>query len=198
MSAASGRFDAAYYERYYVDPQTCSVTAEEVTRQVAFVSAYLQHMDLPVQRILDLGCGLGMMQAPFQHGFPDASYQGVEYSEYLCNELGWQHGSVVDYRSRTPFDLVVCHDVIQYLDDDDAQRAIENLARLCRGALYLGVLTAEDWRENCDPTRTDHQVILRSTAWYRQRLARHFVSAGGGIFVKSEAPVVLWSLERGV
>ena len=196
MSAASGRFDAAYYERFYADPRTCSVTDDEVARQVAFVTAYLKHMALDVRRILDLGCGLGMMQAPLMRGFPGARYQGVEYSEYLCKELGWQRGSVVNYRSRTPFDLVVCHDVIQYLDDDDAQRAINNLATLCRGALYLGVLTTEDWQENCDPARTDDQVVLRGTAWYRERLARHFVSAGGGVFVKSDAPVVLWALER--
>ena len=198
MSASSNRFDAAYYERFYADPLTCSVTDDEVDRQIAFVSAYLKHIALRVRRILDLGCGLGMMQAPLMRGFPDARYQGVEFSEYLCAELGWQRGSVVNYRSKTPFDLVVCHDVIQYLDDDDADLAIRNLAALCRGALYLGVLTTEDWHENCDPTRTDDQVVLRSTAWYRERLSRHFVSAGGGVFVKSEAPVVLWSLERGV
>ena len=197
MSASSGRFDAAYYERFYADPQTCSVTDDEVARQVAFVGAYLKHMTLRVRRILDLGCGLGMMQAPLLRAFPAARYQGVEFSEYLCGELGWQQGSVVDYRSRTPFDLVVCHDVIQYLDDDDAQQAIDNLAALCRGALYLGVLTTEDWHENCDPARTDEQVVLRRTSWYRERLARHFISAGGGVFVKSDAPVVMWSLERG-
>ena len=196
MSASSGRFDAAYYERFYADPLTCSVTDDEVERQIAFVSAYLKHIALPVRRILDLGCGLGMMQAPLMRAFPDARYQGVEYSEYLCAELGWQRGSVVNYRSRTPFDLIVCHDVIQYLDDGDADRAIRNLAALCRGALYLGVLTTEDWHENCDPTRTDDQVVLRSAAWYRERLCRHFISAGGGVFVKTEAPVVLWSLER--
>jgi predicted TPR repeat methyltransferase len=173
------------------------VTEEEVGRQIAFVGAYLKHMDLPVQRILDLGCGLGMMQAPLNLHFAAATYQGVEFSEYLCRELGWQHGSVVDYHAKNAFDLVICHDVIQYLDDDDAQQALGNLAALCSGALYLGVLTVEDWQENCDPTRTDDQVVLRSTAWYRQQLAKHFVSAGGGIFIKADAPVVLWSLERG-
>ncbi|MFT5448262.1 MAG: trans-aconitate methyltransferase [Gammaproteobacteria bacterium] len=197
MSAPSGRFDRQYYERFYADPETCSVTGEEVARQIAFVAAYLKHMALGVRRVLDLGCGLGMMQAPLLENFPGATYQGVEFSEYLCEELGWQRGSVVDYRARTAFDLVVCHDVIQYLDDHDADRAIGNLATLCRGALYLGVLTAEDWQENCDPQRTDNRVELRTTDWYRTRLARHFVSAGGGVFLKSDAPVVLWSLERG-
>jgi hypothetical protein len=120
----------------------------------------------------------------------------VEWSEYLCAQLGWVHGSVVDFASRHPFDLVVCHDVLQYLTHADAERAIDNLGRLSRGALYLGVLSREDWERNCDRERTDEEVVLRSARWYRRRLARHFVNAGGGLFLKHDAPVVLWSLEH--
>ena len=197
MSGVRTRFDAGYYQRFYADAATRSVTADEVARQVGFVAAYLKHMNLPVRRILDLGCGLGLMQAPLLAAFPQAGYTGVEWSEHLCERLGWRHGSVVDFASRRPFDLVVCHDVLQYLDSAQAKRAIDNLARLCRGALYLGVLTREDWAENCDRARTDEQVHLRTGAWYRRRLGEHFDSAGGGVFVRHDATVVLWELERG-
>lgn len=197
VTRARSRFDAQYYQRFYADAQTCSVTEEEVRRQVAFFTAYLAHMGLPVRRILDLGCGLGLMRAPLLAAFPAASYTGVEWSEHLCARLGWQHGSVVDYRARSAFDLVVCHDVLQYLDNAQAGRAIDNLARLSRGALYLGVLTREDWEHNCDRTRTDDEVHLRRASWYRRKLAAHFRSAGGGVFLKHDAPVVLWELERG-
>ncbi len=196
MSRVRREFDAGYYRRFYADAETRSVTPAEVRRQVDFVTAYLKHMDLPVRRILDLGCGLGLMRPPLLKAFPRARYTGVEWSTHLCERLGWEHGSAVDYASRLPFDLVVCHDVIQYLDDDEAARAIGNLARLSRGALYLGVLTREDWQHHCDRARTDDQVHLRPAAWYRRRLARHFTGAGGGLFVKRDAPVVLWSLER--
>jgi trans-aconitate methyltransferase len=197
MSGARTCFDADYYQRFYADAATRSVTGEEVRRQVAFVTAYLCHMQLPVRRILDLGCGLGLMREPLLAAFPAASYTGVEWSEHLCQRLGWQQGSVVDYRARSPFDLVVCHDVLQYLDHASARRAIDNLATLSRGALYLGVLTREDWDRNCDRSRTDEQVHLRRALWYRRKLAVHFRSAGGGVFLKHDAPVVLWELERG-
>ena len=196
MADARRCFDAAYYQRFYGDTETRSVTPAEVRRQAGFVTAYLKHMNLPVRRILDLGCGLGLMRAPLLEAFPRARYRGVEWSEHLCERLGWEHGSVVDYVGRGRFDLVICHDVIQYLDARDAERAIKNLARLCRGALYLGVLTREDWELNCDRDRTDEQVILRGAAWYRRRLRRHFVSAGGGVLLSHDAPVVLWSLEK--
>ena len=196
MSNVRREFGPEYYRRFYGDAATRSVSSAEVRRQVAFLSAYLKHLSLPVRRVLDMGCGLGLMRSPLQQAFPRMRYTGVEWSGHLCQRLGWTHGSVVDFSARWPFDLVICHDVIQYLGDADAGRAIDNLARLCRGALYLGVLTREDWDENCDPQRTDDQVHLRTARWYRRRLARHFVNAGGGVFLHRDAPVVTWSLER--
>jgi len=196
MARVREHFDADYYRRFYGNAATRSVTPAEVRRQMAFLTAYLRHLRLPVRRILDLGCGLGLMRAPLEEAFPRGRYTGVEWSLYLCEQLGWTHGSVVDFSASRPFDLVVCHDVLQYLDDAQAARAVENLAHLCRGALYLGVLSREDWERNCDRERTDEQVVLRPAAWYRRRLARHFVNAGGGVFLSRNAPVVLWSLEH--
>ena len=48
---------------------------------------------------------------------------------------------MVDFAPRTPSDLVICYDVLQYLDDRAAARAIANLARLTRAALYVSALT---------------------------------------------------------
>ncbi len=80
------------------------------------------------------------------------------------------------------------------LDARQCNAALANLARLSRGALYLGVLAAEDW-DHCDRARTDPNVYLRNIGWYRRRLAKHFHNVGGGVFVKKPAPVTLWSLE---
>jgi 2-polyprenyl-3-methyl-5-hydroxy-6-metoxy-1,4-benzoquinol methylase len=191
---SAARFDAHYYQRFYENPATRATTPQAVRRQAAFVAAYLRHLGIPVRRILDIGCGLGWMISALANEFPKAGCSGVEYSEHLCATLGWQHGSVTDYASRRPYDLVVCHDVLPSLNDANCARAIDNLAQLCRGALYLGALTAEDW-ERCDQARTDADVFLRPAAWYRRRLARHFESAGGGIFVKRTLELSLWALE---
>jgi len=188
------RFDARYYQRFYRNPATRATTRQAVRRQAAFVAAYARHMGLPVRRILDIGCGLGWMLSALQHEYPKARCVGVEYSAHLCATQGWQRGSVTDFACATPFDLVVCHDVLPSLDDADCARAIDNLARLCRGALYLGVLTAEDW-QRCDRARTDADVYLRPAAWYRRRLRRHFDNAGGGIFLKRPVDLPLWALE---
>ena len=93
------------------------------------------------------------------------------------------------------FELVVCYDVLQYLDDRSAARAMANLARLTLGVLYLSALTTRDWRENCDRTRTDRDVHLRDAAWYVSRLKRNFRSIGAGFWVRRGAPLVTWEME---
>ncbi len=189
-------FDAAYYERFYLDPRTRVVEPVDIEVQARFLASYLDHLRIHVRSILDLGCGLGRLREPLLARFPRARYTGVEVSEHLCADLGWVHGSVATFRSRRRFDLVICQDVLQYLDDAEAERAIANLADLCRGALYFGVLTREDWEESCDRTRTDPNGYVREGTWYRSRLAPAFVCAGGGVFVARRAGVVMFELDR--
>jgi hypothetical protein len=120
---------------------------------------------------------------------------GLETSAYLCARYGWQHGRIERYRTRTPFDLVICYDVLQYLDTSHAVRALANLARLTRGLLYFSALTRADFARNCDRARTDPDVHLRSARWYRTRLGRHFREAGLGLWLRRGAPLTLWELE---
>jgi len=80
--------------------------------------------------------------------------------------------------------------------DGEAVKALANLSRLSRGALYFSVLTREDWRRNADQSRTDSGVQLRPAAWYKARLARHFRPLGGGLLVRRGYDPLLWELER--
>lgn len=192
----SRKFDAAYYRRYYLDPRTRAVSQREMDLQGQLLAAQLRRLGLPVRRILDAGCGLGLLRRSLQTAFPRAKYVGLEVSRYLCKRLGWIEGSVVDFESRVPFDLVICHDVPQYLDDRAAARAVRNLAALCCGALYFHVPTEEDRRENIDPAGTDTNVYWRPANWYRQRLRRDFVHTGLGLHVRRDVPLVQWTLEQ--
>jgi SAM-dependent methyltransferase len=144
--------------------------------------------------MLDAGCGVGLLRAPLTRAFPRAEYTGLEYSEYLCERFGWTHGSLATYRA-APFDLTVCYDVLQYLDDRTAARAIANLARLTRGVLYLSALTTRDWRHNCDRARTDRAVHLREGSWYGARLRRNFQHVGTGFWIRRGAPLTAWEME---
>ncbi|HEX6638085.1 MAG TPA: class I SAM-dependent methyltransferase [Steroidobacteraceae bacterium] len=188
------RFDHDYYQRFYYDPRTAVVSRAEMNARARLIAAYATHVGLPVRRILDAGCGIGLLRAPLQRAFPHAQYVGLEYSEYLCERYGWRQGSLATFAD-DPFDLVVCYDVLQYLDDYTAARALANLARLVRGVLYLSALTGRDWRENCDRTRTDPDVHLRDAEWYGKRLRRYFKPSGVGFWVRRGAPLITWEME---
>lgn len=190
----TGRFDREYYRRFYLDPRTAVISRAEMRERARLIAAYARHIGLPVRSILDAGCGIGLLRAPLMRAFPRAAWTGLEYSEYLCQRYGWTQGSLATFRAE-PFDLVVCYDVLQYLDDRTAARAIVSLGRLTRGLLYASALTSRDWRENCDRTRTDRDVHLREGGWYARRLRRWFRPSGVGFWVRRGAPLTTWEME---
>jgi len=188
-------FDRDYYQRFYFNPRTAVTSRAEMRARARMIAACVQYVGLPVQRILDAGCGVGMLRAPLARALPRARYVGLEFSQYLCRRYGWRQGSIASFRARERFDLVICYDVLQYLPAPEARRAIANLARLCRGALYFGALTLEDWRQNCDQSRTDRIAGLRRGSWYRRELARAFRPLGCGMWLKRDLEVTLWDLD---
>lgn len=190
------RFDAGYYHRFYRDPRTRVTERATVRRLARFVCGYLAHLDIEVETVLDIGCGLGLWRAEIRRHFPDAEYVGVEISRHACEEHGWERGSVVDWQPDEPGDLVICQGVLQYLPAKDARRAIDNLASMTRGALYLEALTREDWEHNVTRETTDGDVHLRRAHWYRKALGEHFIACGGGVFVPRDDPPILYELEK--
>jgi SAM-dependent methyltransferase len=189
-------FGAAYFEKFYLSPATRVTDPAEMRNRARLIAAVLAHATIPVRSILDAGCGIGLLRAPFTEVLPRARYTGVDASEYLCARYGWVQGSVADYAPRRPSDLAVCYDVLQYLDDREAGRAIANFKRLTRAALYVSALTREDWREHCDRKRTDRAVHLRPGEWYRRRLRKDFRYLGFGVWLRKDVTAILWDMER--
>jgi SAM-dependent methyltransferase len=189
-------FGPAYFRKYYFNAATRVTSAAEMRGRALLIAAILRHARMPVRSILDAGCGIGLLRKPLASAMPRARYIGLETSEYLCTRYRWTKGSVTDFSPRTQSDLVICYDVLQYLDDRQASRAILNLAKLTRGALYISALTREDWRQNCDRIRTDRAVHLRPGEWYRRRLRRRFNYLGFGVWVRKEVTAILWDMER--
>ena len=189
------RFDAAYYRRFYTNPATRAADAAAAKRQAAFIASFLRYYDLPPRRILDLGCGLGRVLRALGKEFPKAECIGVEFSEYLCKRYGFVQDSAATYRD-DPFDLVICNDVLSYLDDAACSKALANIARLTAQVAFLGILTTED-KPMADPKRTDQRQLLRPAAWYRRRLARHFLTIGAGLHLKKPVEVAVWTLDGG-
>lgn len=190
------RFDAAFYRRFYIDPRTRVTTPAEMKQRAQTIAMLVRHLDIPVKRILDAGCGLGLMRKPLLQSLPGATYLGVEVSDHLCRRYGWKQGALHEFTAPGQFDLIICYDVLQYMSDRDASTAIANLARLSRGAFYFHAPTLEDWRRNADRSCSDSDIRLREAAWYRKRLARFFRHVGFGVHVRRGVPYVQWELEK--
>ena len=195
-SASDSVFDEAYYQRFYFDKKTSVVDQAHVDRLGAFVSSYLKYLRVPIRRVLDIGCGIGLWRGVVADHYPNASYLGVEYSAYLCNRFGWEHGSVVDYRAEVPFDLVICQGVLPYLNAPDAKAALHNLAHLSCGALYVEAVAREDWlMDIVDETLTDPLMFKHPAQFYRRGLAHGYSELGGGMWLSRHAQVPVFALE---
>ena len=189
-------FDRAYYQRFYDDPRTAVTSRAEMRARATLIAAGVRYLGLRVKRILDAGCGVGLLRAPLLRRLPRARYVGLESSAYLCRRFGWQLATLQTLGTREQFELVICYDVMQYLSTPAARQAIIKLADVCRGVLYFGALTSGDWRNNCDQSRTDRVPGLRSAAWYRRQLGRGFQPVGCGLWLRRGTAVTLWDLDR--
>ncbi|MPM34414.1 hypothetical protein SDC9_80997 [bioreactor metagenome] len=196
QSASEQWFDEAYYQRFYFDKKTSVIDVEHARRLGSFVCSYLAYLRVPVQRVLDVGCGVGLWREAVGQHFPGASYHGVEFSSYLCERFGWEQGSVIDYRSDEPFDLVICQGVLPYLSTADLKRALDNLGRLSRGGLYVEAVSREDYERGViDEDLTDARLFRHRASLYRQGLQTHFRELGGGVWLSDRCDVPLFELE---
>jgi len=196
-SASAALFDEAYYQRFYFDKKTSVVDPQHVERLGTFVCSYLKYLRVPVHRVLDMGCGIGLWKDIMAQHFPLASYQGVEYSAYLCERFGWQQGSVVDWQAGEPFDLVICQGVLPYLSPPDLKAALRNLGRLSRGALYVEAVAREDYeRDIIDEDLTDPRLFRHRAELYRRGLGEVFLELGGGMWLSRRAEVPMFALEH--
>ncbi|SRR5579871_1210768 len=196
MPRVLAQFDEAFFERFYGDAATRVADAGDAERLAALIGGVVDYVGVRVRRILDAGCGIGLLRAPLLARYPQARYEGLEASPFLCRKFGWTEGSLARFASAKRYDLVVCHDVLQYLPEPDARRALSNLARLACAALYFSALTRGDWRHAADQSRTDRNVHLRSAAWYQTRLRRRFRHLGAGVYLVRPLKPILWELER--
>lgn len=192
-ATAPARFDAAYYRRHY-RARTRVHSAKEIAALASGVAGFTAWLGIPLERVLDVGAGPGLWRSWFRRHRPAAAYRSIDVSPYACARWGHEQRDISRWRARERFDLVVCHGVLHYLDDDAAARAIDNVGEMTRGLLYLEALTRED-EDVVDRDRTDLSMRLRSAAWYRRRLGRHFHQVGAGLWASRRSGVALYALE---
>jgi hypothetical protein len=193
---STSSFDAGYYGTYYGSARTRVHGAKEIARLCTAVTSMLDWWSVPIDTVLDVGAGVGLWRDWFKKHRPKTVYRSTEVSRYACAQYGHEQRDITKWRTNAVFDLVVCQGVLPYLDDAGCAKAIENLAAMTAGLLYLEAITKKDVHEVIDGSKTDVKVHERTGAWYRSRLRAHYTELGCGLWAKHDAPVLFYELER--
>ena len=170
------RYTAAYYDRWYRDPETRVRTPATIARLAALtVSAAEYVLDRPVRTVLDVGAGEGHWRAHLRRLRPRVRYVGVEPSAYAVARYGRARNlhqgtigtlDVASLREFAPdgFDLIIACGVLNYVPDAELRDGLRALSRLSSGVAFLELFSAGDSLTGDVPRNR------RSPTWYRQLL----------------------------
>ncbi|HVR44842.1 MAG TPA: class I SAM-dependent methyltransferase [Thermoanaerobaculia bacterium] len=167
-------YDRTYFDRWYRNPRTRITSPEELRRRAGMIVATAEVvLGRRVETVLDVGCGEGRWRAPLLTLRPSATYLGLETSEYAVERFGRprniRRGSFEDLASMEarPFDLLLCCDVLHYLDPSQIDLGLPAISRLTAGVACLDVTTRED-----HPSGDLDGWISRAASWYTGRFRR--------------------------
>ena len=167
------KYDQSYFDKWYRGTQRVNSPAE-VRRKVHLAVAATEYFTKrPLQSVLDVGCGEGAWLEHLRALRTNIEYMGVDESEYVVRRFGHKRnirratfGELPSLRLTKKFDLIVCSDVLHYLDDEEIRIGIREIARLLVGVAFIEVLTKED-----DIIGDTQQMKRRPAKWYRKTFA---------------------------
>ncbi|MCR6495676.1 class I SAM-dependent methyltransferase [Thermomonas sp. S9] len=167
----SKRYDRAYFDRWYRHGGIGHPARLLRKVQLAVATAEY-HLERPIRTVLDIGCGEGTWRAPLRRLRPRVHYLGFDASDYAIARYGRtrnlhkaRFGDFAHLRPCPPADLLVCSDVLHYLDTRELDRGLPALAELCGGVAFIEVFARGDGAEG-----DEHEFKQRPAAFYRKRL----------------------------
>ena len=167
-------YDRAYFDRWYRDPHERVTTREALERKLRMVIGVTEYLlGRPLRTVLDIGCGEAPWYRVLRRLRRDVRYVGVDSSEYVLARFGARRhirrGTLADLDAmRLPrkLDLIVCADVLQYVDTPDVARGLRSIRRLLGGVAYIEMFASEDgmvgdrngWHER---TAAQYRTLVR-------------------------------------
>lgn len=126
-----------------------------------------------IRDVLDIGCGEAPWFPILRRLRPRVRYTGIDSSEYVLRRFGASRnirrgslGQLPRMRIRGDVDLIVCADVLQYVDRQEAERGLGAIRALLGGVAYIEAFATEDrmegdrveWR---DRTAAEYRSMFR-------------------------------------
>ena len=124
------------------------------------------------KNILDLGCGLGMYgYAIDSYG---VNYQGLELSKWaientIYRNLKIKQGDVTESQDFKDFDLVLCVDILEHLEEEDLDKTLELIKNYGKNFLF-SIPFIGDPNLEADPTHK----IKKEKQWWINKLTNNF------------------------
>lgn len=174
------QYDRAYFDHWYRRQDMGN--GKRLVRKVQLAVAMAEyHLERPIQSVLDIGAGEAVWRAPLLKLRPKLDYIGFDSSEYAVARFGRSRslhyarfGDFQYLRPCPPVDLLICSDVLHYLDSRELNRGLPGLAELTGGVAFLETFSAED-----QAIGDEDGFHSRPANWYRQRFRRAgFVQIG--------------------
>jgi len=175
-------YDRDYFDRWYRPPGVSTGAVARLKNKVALaVAACEYHLGRPLRSVLDIGCGEGAWRAPLLRLRPAVSYMGLDSSHYAVGRYGRSRNlrlvgfkQLAELRFESSVDLLVCSDVIHYLDTKTLRLGLSGFAELGHGMAFLDLFCRGDAAEG------DEVGWLRRTpTFYRKTFAQAGLLAVG-------------------
>jgi SAM-dependent methyltransferase len=175
------QYDREYFDRWYRSRERVATHAE-VRRKVSMAVTIAEYfLRRQIRSVLDVGCGEAAWLPHLQAIRPRIQYLGVDPSEYVVHRYGMARnirlgsfGELEPLQIRGAFDLVICADVLHYVDKASIEEGVAELAQYVDGLAYIEVLTSED---DVSGDLTDFQ--RRPARWYREQFTKAGLLAVG-------------------
>ena len=157
------------YGSYYYDHYSGEQYRRGVEKWETFFGSFADHLvrEIGPRTVLDAGCAKGFLVEALRDRGVEAF--GLDFSEYAIANVRddirpycWA-GSLTDELPRT-YDLIVCVEVLEHLEGDDAEVAIANLCAHTEDVVFSS--TPNDYGEAT-------HVNLHPASWWAERFAQH-------------------------
>ena len=169
-------YDRDYFDRWYRHPTDRVSTRDGLERKVRLAVSVTEYiLGRRIRSVLDIGCG----EAPWYPGAApacdatsatSASSRANTRVERFGESRNIRRGSLDELGTmRLPrnIDLIVCADVMQYVDTRGVERGLRAIRKLLGGVAYIETFTTEDAMEG------DHDNWHeRSADEYRRAVSR--------------------------
>jgi 2-polyprenyl-3-methyl-5-hydroxy-6-metoxy-1,4-benzoquinol methylase len=148
-------------------------------------------------RTLDLGCGTGeltvlMKLLGFQATGIDVQSEDIRLARLLAQENGLSRDMFVRHEGGSlpfadaSFDIVVMISVLEHLDDQTLHALLPELARICRGILFVQAPSSASFRDD----HTGLRFVPAMPHW----LARTYIAARGSKYRYSISSSGTWDV----